>query len=114
MSTHNICFCGEIRKIFTGYPPLSRPMLEAGGTEICNKIPAFRLRVKNLATFFKGCGIFFLKPAYLSSGNCCLTLCIAKTLTPVSFILFPEKKVCWKQILDEGGFDFSCKLVPQQ
>ena len=27
MSTHNICFRGEIRKIFTGYPPLSRPML---------------------------------------------------------------------------------------
>ena len=26
MSTHNICFLGEIRKIFTGYPPLSRPM----------------------------------------------------------------------------------------
>ena len=26
MSTHNICFHGEIRKIFTGYPPLSRPM----------------------------------------------------------------------------------------
>ena len=26
MSTNNICFCGEIRKIFTGYPPLSRPM----------------------------------------------------------------------------------------
>ena len=22
----NICFRGEIRKIFTGYPPLSRPM----------------------------------------------------------------------------------------
>ena len=27
MSTHNICFRGEIRKIFTGYPPLSRPMI---------------------------------------------------------------------------------------
>ena len=26
MSTHNICFLGEIRKIFTGYPPLSRHM----------------------------------------------------------------------------------------
>ena len=26
MNTHNICFHGEIRKIFTGYPPLSRPM----------------------------------------------------------------------------------------
>ena len=26
LSTHNICFCGEIRKIFTRYPPLSRPM----------------------------------------------------------------------------------------
>ena len=26
MSTHNICFRGEIRKIFTGYPPLARPM----------------------------------------------------------------------------------------
>ena len=23
---HNICFRGEIRKIFTGYPPLSRPL----------------------------------------------------------------------------------------
>ena len=28
MSTHNICFRGEIRKIFTGYPPLSRPMTD--------------------------------------------------------------------------------------
>ena len=28
MSTHNICFHGEIRKIFTGYPPLSRPMFK--------------------------------------------------------------------------------------
>ena len=26
MSTHSICFRREIRKIFTGYPPLSRPM----------------------------------------------------------------------------------------
>ena len=26
MSTHNICFRGEIRKIVTGYSPLSRPM----------------------------------------------------------------------------------------
>ena len=26
MSTHNICFQREIRKIFNGYPPLSRPM----------------------------------------------------------------------------------------
>ena len=26
MSTHNICFCGEIRKIFTCYPLLSIPM----------------------------------------------------------------------------------------
>ena len=29
MSAHNICFHGEIRKIFTGYPPLSRPMISA-------------------------------------------------------------------------------------
>ena len=27
MNTHNICFSGEIRKIFTGYPRLSRPMI---------------------------------------------------------------------------------------
>ena len=26
MSTHSICFSGEIRKIFTLYPLLSRPM----------------------------------------------------------------------------------------
>ena len=26
VSTHNISFHGEIRQIFTGYPPLSRPM----------------------------------------------------------------------------------------
>ena len=30
MSTHNICFCEEIRKIFTWYPLLSRPMLYSG------------------------------------------------------------------------------------
>ena len=28
MSTHNICFCGEIRKIFTEYSPLSRPIVD--------------------------------------------------------------------------------------
>ena len=28
MSTHNICFRGEIRKIFTRYPSLSRPMVD--------------------------------------------------------------------------------------
>ena len=27
MSTHIICFRGEIRKVFIGYPPLFRPML---------------------------------------------------------------------------------------
>ena len=27
MSTHNICFHGELRKIFTRYPLLSRPMM---------------------------------------------------------------------------------------
>ena len=27
MSTHNICFCGEIRKILCGYPLLSVAML---------------------------------------------------------------------------------------
>ena len=26
MSTHNICFCGEIRKILCGYPHLSVAM----------------------------------------------------------------------------------------
>ena len=30
MSTHNICFRGEIRKIFTSYPLLSRPMQYGG------------------------------------------------------------------------------------
>ena len=27
MSTHNICFCRKLRKLFTRYPLLSRPML---------------------------------------------------------------------------------------
>ena len=27
MSTHNICFCGEIRKILYGYPLMSGAML---------------------------------------------------------------------------------------
>ena len=26
LSTHNICFCGEIKKLSCGYPLLSRPM----------------------------------------------------------------------------------------
>ena len=45
MSTHNICFCREIRKLFTWYPLLSRPMFfsvlsylyVAGGTESPDK-----------------------------------------------------------------------------
>ena len=28
MSIHNVCFCGEIRKIFTWYPLLSRPGID--------------------------------------------------------------------------------------
>ena len=27
MNTHNACFYEEIRKIYTGYPPLSRPVI---------------------------------------------------------------------------------------
>ena len=27
MSTHNICFCGEIRKILCGYPLISRAIV---------------------------------------------------------------------------------------
>ena len=34
----NICFRGEIRKIFTGYPLLSRPMVLYGKDPITNKI----------------------------------------------------------------------------
>ena len=30
MSNHNICFRGEIRKIFTRYPPLSSSMAVVG------------------------------------------------------------------------------------
>ena len=29
MSTHNICFCGEIKKILCGYPLLSVAMTES-------------------------------------------------------------------------------------
>ena len=35
MSTHNICFCGEKRKIFSWYPLLSRPMSGLGGSVGC-------------------------------------------------------------------------------
>ena len=33
MSTQNICFRGEIRKILTRYPPYSRPMILAANSE---------------------------------------------------------------------------------
>ena len=35
MSTHNICFHGEIRKIFTGLSPLSRPMDPSNRLIVC-------------------------------------------------------------------------------
>ena len=38
MSTHNICFCREIRKLFTWYPLLSRPMDTLSAYHICPKI----------------------------------------------------------------------------
>ena len=34
MSTHNICFCGEIRKILCGYPLLSVAMQTCGSYHI--------------------------------------------------------------------------------
>ena len=34
MSTHNICFCREIRKILCGYPLLSVAMLVLYNTDI--------------------------------------------------------------------------------
>ena len=34
MSTHNICFCGEIRKILCGYPLLSVAMLQHVATDL--------------------------------------------------------------------------------
>ena len=41
MSTHNICFRGEIRKIFTGYPPLSRPMIYLFNINSRNEVGGF-------------------------------------------------------------------------
>ena len=39
MSTHNICFYGEIRKIFTSYPLLSRPLQCRPRSDIANCVP---------------------------------------------------------------------------
>ena len=38
MSTHNICFRGEIRKILCGYPLLSVAMVYLMAAEICGKV----------------------------------------------------------------------------
>ena len=38
MSTHNICFHGEIRKIFTGYPPISIPMFTVFMKKLCIQV----------------------------------------------------------------------------
>ena len=63
MSTHNICFHGEIRKILCGFPLLS------GAMDIC----LFDLGLTSLSTFFShiatvsGCG------AQCSLLECCLT-----------------------------------------
>ena len=45
MSTHNICFHAEIRKIFTGYPPISRPM-EVPQQGTSNEYPQICLHVE--------------------------------------------------------------------
>ena len=47
MSTHNICFRGEIRKIFTGYPLLSRSMR----TYPKERFLTLRFKLVNLALF---------------------------------------------------------------
>ena len=73
MSTHNIYLRGEIRKIFTRYPPLSRPMISPGESmshnirECTFRIVAllrFRLACteSSLGTFLdsQGCKIFFM------------------------------------------------------
>ena len=55
MSTHNICFHGEIRKIFIGYPPLSRPMrVFIGGT--CQTARICRLFESSLSAYVRRYG----------------------------------------------------------
>ena len=58
MSSHNICFRGEIRKIFTRYPPLSRPM--DGGHLMFFVICFFFSFLKNMPSFFFVCFFFVL------------------------------------------------------
>ena len=66
MITHNVCFCGEIRKIFTGYPLLSRPMyrkhllwediLKKESVVLLKSLSIFRLIDTSLGTVVNCCG----------------------------------------------------------
>ena len=47
MSTHNICFCGEIRKILCGYPLLSVAMADIPYLELQTTI-TFYLTIKEV------------------------------------------------------------------
>ena len=49
MSTHNICFSGEIRKIFTGYHPLTRPMTVYDKENMNTKMHYHRIYIENLS-----------------------------------------------------------------
>ena len=65
MSTHNICFCGEIRKIFTYYTLLFRPVLTFQYSlfiHVFRHLILFDLGLMSLSTSFSliamvsGCG----------------------------------------------------------
>ena len=48
MSTHNICFCGEIRKILTWYPLIFRPMLNNCGYSLEHLIDTLLMSAHNV------------------------------------------------------------------
>ena len=82
MSTHNICFCGEIRKIFSWHPLLSRPM-HVQITSI--HLPGM---AKSRADTTRAGVCKTLCPQLLDSNTVWLQHCLAMTVTTVQIYDF--------------------------
>ena len=95
MSTHNICFHQEIRKLLSWYPLLSRPMAQTQvNLHICSLIT-----VSSLFTIvLSGQQMITSIPWYIHSSHCYTS----DTLHPYLFYISPQKHIIWISMCFHG------------
>ena len=99
MSTHNICFSGEIRKIFTWYPLLSRPMLYFIEQTSCRFSSILTLKVLSKFAADNILKLIFFFQKKNKTGHFMWIVCLADNLHEMSGLISLKNKLSARQTI---------------